>query len=756
MAPPSRVGLSLLAPVSLACMYVVYLDPDLPLSWFLLVPAVWAGVMLSPYGAAIHALMQSLAAAVLAFTEADRFSYVGFLPSSLIVDLLLVASTFITLQVALLRDERERALAAERALRREADAQSMLLGQVFDSMTDGMMLFTDGALVRHNPAARHLLGRPLPRRPQEGWATYLGLGAPNGTPLSEPEFPGTKGQRRLTTTVTIDHAAHRRLLEIGSWPISEDKDDILVLVTDVTNQRHRLAELSRFAGIVSHDLRTPLSSLHGWLELATDAAADGEDVRPLLERAAASSDRMERVIGGWINYTVVREGGLSPEPVALDDVVTDIVGATSNAPAETDPQIHVAAPHVVHTDRALTRQLLANLVGNAVKFARPGSAARDRDQLAPGRGDGLDQGRGGRSGSRPPRRRGGAHLRGVPPCSRARRGSRGHRAGVVPVPHDRRSPRREHRRLHQRARWRDLHDDPPGSRHRLRSRGQRRTSTRGVASSRVGRAADERRWMFCSRPTASMPANIELPPYDTKGSGTPVTGMMPRHMPMFWKAWKPNQQAMPAAAMRPNTSSVRAAIASARQSTMPSSAMIRPAPTRPSSSPATVKTKSVCCSGTKPDAGLRAVEEALAEEPAVADRDPRLLDVVAGAARVEVGVGEGEEPVDLVVLQEARRRPRRAAPPMPATARPTSHQREARTTASTPKTVAESTSIVPRSGWSMISAAGTPAMSSIASTSTVPTRRASDPRSARRRPGPCRSRRRAWRTPTAGSTARRA
>ncbi len=44
---------------------------------------------------------------------------------------------------------------------------------------------------------------------------------------------------------------------------------------------------------------------------------------------------------------------------------------------------------------------------------------------------------------------------------------------------------------------------------------------------------------------ASMPANIELPPYDTNGRGTPVTGMMPRHMPMFWKAWKPNQQAMP-------------------------------------------------------------------------------------------------------------------------------------------------------------------------------------------------------------------
>ena len=52
--------------------------------------------------------------------------------------------------------------------------------------------------------------------------------------------------------------------------------------------------------------------------------------------------------------------------------------------------------------------------------------------------------------------------------------------------------------------------------------------------------------------------------------------------------------------------------------------------------------------GHEAGAGLRAVEEALAEEPAVADRDPGLLDVVAGAARVEVGVGERQEAVDLV------------------------------------------------------------------------------------------------------------
>jgi signal transduction histidine kinase len=402
---PSRIGLGLLVPVSLVCMYVVFLGVDLPLSWFLLIPAVWAGVMLTPFGAAVHALMQSLAAAVLALTAADKFTYEGVLPSSLIVDLLLTASTFITLQLALLRDERERAIMAERALRQESDAQSRLLGLVFDSMTDGMLVFSgDGELVRYNPAARQLLGRPLPARVPGGWAAYLGLTDQNGDPVDDLDLPGARGRRRSQKTVAIDHAEDRRLLEIGSWPISET--DNLVLVTDVTNERHRMAELSRFAGIVSHDLRTPLTALHGWLELARDAAAHSNDetLEPLLWRAEAASHRMERVIGGWINYTVVREGGLSPERVPLGDVVEDLLPELGESNTDSElghgTRIEADVPHVVCADRDLIRQLLGNLLGNAVKFARPGAAAHleisSREDDEPGwiRIDVADRGRG--------------------------------------------------------------------------------------------------------------------------------------------------------------------------------------------------------------------------------------------------------------------------------------------------------------------------------------------------------------------------
>ena len=73
--------------------------------------------------------------------------------------------------------------------------------------------------------------------------------------------------------------------------------------------------------------------------------------------------------------------------------------------------------------------------------------------------------------------------------------------------------------------------------------------------------------------------------------------MIPRVIPMFTKLWKANHDTTPAATNRPNGSVARAAIRMPRQSTTPRARMMPDAPTRPSSSPATVNTKSVCCSG---------------------------------------------------------------------------------------------------------------------------------------------------------------
>ncbi len=93
---------------------------------------------------------------------------------------------------------------------------------------------------------------------------------------------------------------------------------------------------------------------------------------------------------------------------------------------------------------------------------------------------------------------------------------------------------------------------------------------------------------------------VDEPPYEMNGSGMPVTGIMPRLMPTFSNTWKPIMQRTPTHIRRPTGSRASCAVRQIRQ-TIPASRSSRsPAPAKPSSSPATVKMKSVCCSGTEP------------------------------------------------------------------------------------------------------------------------------------------------------------
>ena len=225
---------------------------------------------------------------------------------------------------------------------------------------------------------------------------------------------------------------------------------------------------------------------------------------------------------------------------------------------------------------------------------------------------------------------------------------------------------------------------------------------------------------------------------------------------MFWKAWKPNQQAMPAAQTRPKTSSARRAMTRARQITTPSSAMSTPGTEQAQLLPRDREDEVGLLLGHEAGPGLGAVEEPLAEQAAVADRDPGLLDVVARAARVERRVDEGEEPVDLVGLQHAggHRRERaahRAADEQDQPAAPGAgdgeHAEDGRAEDEHRAQVGLHEDQHRRAR-----------RRQRASARRRPRRRtaAAAPRSAPRGRAPCRRRPRAWRARTAGSTGRRA
>ena len=137
------------------------------------------------------------------------------------------------------------------------------------------------------------------------------------------------------------------------------------IYTDVTESKRRQRRLERqnerletFVSVVSHDLRNPLSVARGNLELASEEHDD-----PRLADAADAIDRMNVLIDDLL--TLAREGEhvTEVEPVDLAAVAEDCwVGVGTEAAtlaADTAPEIEA--------DRSRTRQLLSNLLRNAVE-----------------------------------------------------------------------------------------------------------------------------------------------------------------------------------------------------------------------------------------------------------------------------------------------------------------------------------------------------------------------------------------------------
>jgi len=129
--------------------------------------------------------------------------------------------------------------------------------------------------------------------------------------------------------------------------------------------------LVAFAGHVTHDLKTPLTTMSLSLELIRDELEDGataEDVLPLITRALRGSARMLAMIEDVLAFARV---GTSVDrvPVDLTRLSSAVVAELGSGLDGTD--LVVGDLPVVPGDEALLRVLLLHLLGNALKFRSP-------------------------------------------------------------------------------------------------------------------------------------------------------------------------------------------------------------------------------------------------------------------------------------------------------------------------------------------------------------------------------------------------
>ena len=143
------------------CLGVVFAFDEFPLTWIVLLPAIWAGLTMGPWTSAAFGLTVHVPwSSPRPFRRPTVPTVTSDLRVILLLDSLMAAFVFVVLLLSLLRDQRAY-LAGEVVRRRqEAIDQAGLLGTVFESISDALVLMDpDGVVQLHNAAAAELLGQ---------------------------------------------------------------------------------------------------------------------------------------------------------------------------------------------------------------------------------------------------------------------------------------------------------------------------------------------------------------------------------------------------------------------------------------------------------------------------------------------------------------------------------------------------------------------------------------------------------------------
>jgi PAS domain S-box-containing protein len=149
---------------------------------------------------------------------------------------------------------------------------------------------------------------------------------------------------------------------------------------------------SRFLANMSHEIRTPLNGIIGMAELLASTTL-GPEQRDYIETILTSSDNLLTIINDVLDFSKIEHGGLELDliPFAPADLADEVVGLLSYRAAAKDLELTAivdpAVPPGLRGDANRIRQILLNLVANAIKFTEQGevqlelSAAPDDDGL---------------------------------------------------------------------------------------------------------------------------------------------------------------------------------------------------------------------------------------------------------------------------------------------------------------------------------------------------------------------------------------
>lgn len=296
--------------------------------------------------------------------------------------------------------ELERELEVRRRAETALSNSERQLRTVLENLPVGVWLSdARGKLVYGNPAGRRIwTGADYPDKDlfapdldwrefsdlrilPEDWAAMRSMQDGAAILNEEVEITSLDGSRRIILSSVVPiYDDHQQIT--GAVVVNEDitlRKQAEQALQDYASQLERSnQDLQDFAFIASHDLQEPLRKIRAFASLLQNDYGTqlGDQGCSYLERMQDAVIRMQKMINDLLDYSRVNTGANPFTQVDMGQVVQEVLSDLETSIAESRAQVQIDQLPTLEADPLQMRQLMQNLISNAIKFHRPGEDVR--------------------------------------------------------------------------------------------------------------------------------------------------------------------------------------------------------------------------------------------------------------------------------------------------------------------------------------------------------------------------------------------
>jgi PAS domain S-box-containing protein len=271
---------------------------------------------------------------------------------------------------------------------------------VINAIADGVVAVnSQGVIQLINPAAQQIIGWGKQDALALDYKSVLKLQDKNGaelTPATDPVAEALATNKQVTTNALtlLTNSEKKLLVSINVSPVGQLGSGVIIVFRDITKEKSEEREQAEFISTASHEMRTPVASIEGYLGLALNPATATIDdkARDFINKAHDAAQHLGRLFQDLLDVTKAEDGRLSNNPKVVDLVAftNDIIqGLKPRAdekglrtlfkplPDGSTSERKLSPVYYTNVDNDHLREVIGNLIENAIKYTPAGDVVVD-------------------------------------------------------------------------------------------------------------------------------------------------------------------------------------------------------------------------------------------------------------------------------------------------------------------------------------------------------------------------------------------